>query len=99
MLNKQIYLLKKQTARVFMLTRDQIRMARTAMHWTIKDLAREAGITPQTVTRFENGGNATLDTLTRIKEAFERAGITWVPENGGPAGVRPPRRPEQGSAR
>jgi hypothetical protein len=26
-----------------------------------------------------------------MKAAFERAGITWVPENGGPAGVRPPR--------
>ena len=42
-----------------MLTRDQVRMARTALRWTIKDLAEHAGITPQTVTRFENGANAT----------------------------------------
>lgn len=75
-----------------MLTRDQVRMARTALRWTIKDLAEHSGITPQTVTRFENGANATLDTLMKIKTAFERAGVTWVPENGGPAGVRPPRR-------
>ncbi len=74
-----------------MLTRDQVRMARTALRWTIKDLADEAGTTPQTVTRFENGGNATIDTLSRIKAAFDRAGIGWVPENGGAAGVRPPR--------
>jgi len=75
-----------------MLTRDQVRMARTALRWTIKDLAEHAGITPQTVTRFENGANATLDTLERMKAAFERAGVTWVPENGGPAGVRPPKQ-------
>ena len=43
-----------------MLTRDQVRMSRTALHWTIKDLAKHAGITPQTVTKFENGGNITV---------------------------------------
>ena len=37
--------------------------------------------------KFENGGNVTIDTLAKIKAAFERAGIVWVPENGGAAGV------------
>lgn len=76
-----------------MLTRDQVKMARAALDWGIRDLAKHAGITARTVTRFENGGNATLDTLTKIKHAFDEAGITYVPENGGPATVRPPRRP------
>lgn len=76
-----------------MLTRVQVKMARVALGWGVRDLAREAGLTPQTVTKFENGGNVTLETVVKIKAAFDRAGITWVPENGGPAGVRPPRQP------
>lgn len=76
-----------------MLTRKQVRMARAALEWTTTDLAREAGITANTVTRFETGGNVTVETVTKIKAAFDRAGVTWVPENGGPAGVRPPRDP------
>lgn len=92
LLSKSVRLLRKRQG-ISMLTRDQVRMARTALRWTIKDLGEHSGITPQTVTRFENGGNATLDTLMKIKLAFEKAGVTWVPENGGPAGVRPPRTP------
>lgn len=76
-----------------MLTRDQVKMARAALDWGIRDLARHAGVTARTVTRFENGGNASLETLTKVKQALDAAGITYVPENGGPAKVRPPRRP------
>ena len=75
-----------------MVTRVQAKMARVALGWGVRDLAREAGITPPTVTKFENGGNVTLETVEKIQRALEQAGITWVPENGGPAGVRPPRR-------
>ena len=75
-----------------MLTPDQVKMARVVLGWSTIDLAREAGINPNTVTRFETGGNVTLSTLTKIKEALERADITLVPENGGPATIRPPRR-------
>jgi transcriptional regulator with XRE-family HTH domain len=75
-----------------MVTRDQVKMARAVLGWGIRDLAREAGLTANTVTRFENGGNATLDTLERMKRALEGAGITFIPENGGPATIRPPRR-------
>ncbi len=74
-----------------MLTPAQIRMARAALGWSTVKLAREAGITANTVTRVENGGNATIETLSKIKSAFEQAGVVWVPENGGAAGVRPPR--------
>ena len=66
-------------------------MARVALDWGVRDLAREAGLTPPTITKFETGGNVTIDTVEKIQRALERAGITWVPENGGPAGVRPPR--------
>jgi hypothetical protein len=36
----------------------------------------------------QRGGNIRLDTLTKIKEALEEAGIEFIPENGGGAGVR-----------
>lgn len=73
-----------------MLTRNQVKMSRAVLGWGIRDLARHAGITPQTVTRFENGGTASLGTLFKIKQALEAANITFVPANGGPATIRPP---------
>lgn len=73
-----------------MLTRNQVKMARAALGWSTTELARQAGITANTVTRFENGSNVTLATVEKMKEAFERAGIKWIPANGGPASVRPP---------
>jgi transcriptional regulator with XRE-family HTH domain len=92
LLVEQIYRLKGKRQGISMLTRDQVRLARTALHWTIKDLAKAAGITPQTVTRFENGGNITIATLEKIQAAIEHAGVTLVPANGGPATIRPPRQ-------
>jgi transcriptional regulator with XRE-family HTH domain len=58
-----------------MLTRDQVRMARAAVEWTVEELARQAGITAKTVHNYEHGGNATIETLTKIKTARERAGV------------------------
>lgn len=74
-----------------MITSQQVRMARAALKWSVAELARRAGITPKTVIRYENGRNTTTETLAKIKTAFEEAGVTWIPENGGPATVRPPR--------
>lgn len=78
-------------SQVKMLTSAQVRMARAALQWSIADLARRAGLTTKTVIRFENGSNATMETVAKIKAALEEGGVSWVPENGGPAGVRPPR--------
>lgn len=77
-----------------MLTREQVRMARAALQWTVEELARQTSLTAKTIHNYEHGGNATIETIEKIKVAFERAGVTWVPENGGPATVRPPRRPD-----
>lgn len=75
-----------------MVNRVQVKMARVALGWGVRDLAREAGLTPPTITKFETGGNVTVETVEKMQRALERAGITWVPENGGPAGVRPPKQ-------
>jgi transcriptional regulator with XRE-family HTH domain len=67
-------------------------MARAALQWTVEELGRQAGLTAKTIHNYEHGGNATVETLMKMKRAFETAGITWIPENGGPASIRPPRR-------
>ena len=71
-----------------MLTREQVKMARAALGWGIRDLAQKAGIAANTVTRFENGGDALNETLAKIKLAFEAGGLVFIPENGGGDGVR-----------
>jgi transcriptional regulator with XRE-family HTH domain len=72
-----------------MLTRVQIRMARAALGWGVRDLADRAGLSPNTVSRFENGADARVDTLIQMQDVLERAGVIFVPadESGGP-GVR-----------
>ena len=72
-----------------MITRLQIRMARAALGWGVRDLADRAGLAPNTVSRFENGADARVDTVTQMQEVLERAGIVFVPgdDQAGP-GVR-----------
>ncbi len=72
-----------------MITRLQVRMARTALGWGVRDLARKVGLSPTTVSRFENGAHTRVDTVGQIQDVLERAGIIFVPadESGG-AGVR-----------
>ncbi len=78
-----------------MLTRAQVRMARAALKWSTQELARHSGVTSRTIQRYEAGENATIETLTKLKKAFDQAGVTWIPENGGPATVRPPREADK----
>jgi transcriptional regulator with XRE-family HTH domain len=78
-----------------MITRLQVRMARTALGWGVRDLARRAGVSPTTVTRFENGAHTRADTVGQIQDVLERAGIIFMPadEAGGPGvRLREPRR-------
>jgi predicted transcriptional regulator len=74
-----------------MLSSDQIRGARAILRLNQADLAKAASVSLETIKRLEamHGElKVRLDTLTRIKDALERAGIEFIPENGGGAGVR-----------
>lgn len=71
-----------------MLTADQVRMARAALKWGVRDLASRANITAATVTRIEAGRPGYTATLEAIRIAFETAGLEFIPENGGGVGVR-----------
>ncbi|QFR32244.1 helix-turn-helix transcriptional regulator [Ancylobacter sp. TS-1] len=63
-------------------------MARAALGLGVRDLANQAAVSTQTVTRFERGETLKAATVERIQAALEAAGIEFIPENGGGAGVR-----------
>ncbi|MBK1839975.1 helix-turn-helix transcriptional regulator [Azospirillum sp. YIM B02556] len=63
-------------------------MARAAVGWGVRDLAKEAGVSVDTVSRLERGEELQPRTLAAIQTALEAAGVEFIPENGGGAGVR-----------
>jgi transcriptional regulator with XRE-family HTH domain len=73
----------------------QMRMARAAIGWGVRELAERAGVTANTITRIENGSDAKASTLASIRGALEAAGIVFLADgelaDGGP-GVRLARR-------
>jgi transcriptional regulator with XRE-family HTH domain len=66
----------------------QLRMARAAVGWGVRELAEKAGVTANTVSRIELGADAKQSTIEAIQRALEEAGIVFMPENGGGVGVR-----------
>lgn len=71
------------------ITRDQCRGARALLEWTQDRLAEAAGVAKKTLADFEAGKRTPYDrTLADIRRALEAAGIQFIPENGGGAGIR-----------
>lgn len=66
----------------------QCRMARAALGWSTQDLAREASVGVNTVNRFEAGQDARVSSMEKMRATMEAAGVQFIPENGGGAGVR-----------
>jgi transcriptional regulator with XRE-family HTH domain len=66
----------------------QLRMARAALGWGVRELARKAGVTPNTVTRIELGADAKQSTIEALQRTLEAAGIEFIPPNGGGPGAR-----------
>jgi transcriptional regulator with XRE-family HTH domain len=66
----------------------QVKMARAAIGWGVRELAKRAGLTANTVTRIENGADAKQSTMDRLQQALEAAGVEFIDENGGGPGVR-----------
>ncbi|MDB5576144.1 MAG: family transcriptional regulator [Bradyrhizobium sp.] len=69
----------------------QIKAARALLAWSQEDLAKAAEVSIPTVKRLEAldgplGGRN--DTIEKIVAALENAGIEFIDENGGGAGVR-----------
>ena len=70
---------------------EQVKAARALLRWSQEDLADASGISLPTIKRLEAatgllGGRK--QTTESIRTALEAAGVEFIPENGGGAGVR-----------
>lgn len=63
-------------------------MARTALNLGVRDLAKLAEVSPDTIARLERGEELKSKTVEAVQRALEAAGVQFIPENGGGAGVR-----------
>ena len=73
------------------LTADQIRAARALLRWSAEDLARRSSISLRTIRRAELSEVQTALTMANnlaLRRALEAAGVEFIDENGGGAGVR-----------
>ena len=71
-----------------MVTSAQIRAARALLNWTVRDLAEKSGVHRNTVTRAETDATGPGYATEAMCAALEAAGVQFIDENGGGAGVR-----------
>jgi len=73
------------------LTGAQIRSARALLKWSAQELADHSSLGVNTIRRAEATDHATSLTnanVLAIRRVFESAGVEFIDENGGGAGVR-----------
>lgn len=80
-----------------MLYANQVKAARGLLGWSQEKLSEESGVTLGTVKRMEGSdgkvrGNAA--NVMGLQAALEKAGVEFIPENGGGFGVRLKKRYE-----
>jgi hypothetical protein len=69
----------------------QIRAARALLRWSAEELARRSALGVTTIRRAELMDDVTSMTASNdlaVRRAFEDAGVEFIDENGGGAGVR-----------
>jgi predicted transcriptional regulator len=69
----------------------QIKAARALLDWSQDDLALNSGVSAPTVKRLEAAGGdigGRAKTAEALVVALQKAGVEFIPENGGGAGVR-----------
>lgn len=72
-----------------MISPQQIRGARAMIGLTQAALAASSGISTTALNNIERGAaDPKSSTVTAIRRALEKAGVEFIPENGGGAGVR-----------
>lgn len=66
-----------------MITPLQLRLARTALDLTIRDLAQLADVAPSTITRFESGSaGSQRRTLDHLQKLLEERGVVFLDDDG-----------------
>lgn len=74
-----------------MLTGQQIRMARSALKWSARELAERTGLAMKTIQRIEatdGTPSSYSSTLTDLKACFEAAGIEFIGTPDDRPGIR-----------
>lgn len=72
-----------------MITSSQCRAARAMLNWSRSALAEKSSVAERTITDFEREARIPqASTKLAIATALEKAGIEFIPENGGGPGVR-----------
>jgi len=67
----------------------QCRAARALIGWSQDKLATESKVAKATIANFEANRRAPYErTLADLRATLETAGVEFIPENGGGAGVR-----------
>ena len=64
-----------------MLSGVQIKMARAALGWGVRDLAKKTKLSTTTIVNAESGGDVKISTLNKIQKALEAQDIVFI-ENG-----------------
>jgi transcriptional regulator with XRE-family HTH domain len=81
-------------------TSAQLRMARAALNWTVRDLAAATGLHRNTITNIEVGSYAGDETsLELIERVLTKARVEFLDENGGGPGVRLRKTRQRGKPR
>lgn len=70
------------------MTPEQCKMARAGLGLGVRELAALAEVSTNTITRLERGEALYPRTVEAVRSALEAAGVEFIPENGGGAGVR-----------
>ena len=73
-----------------MISAKQIKAARLFLDWEQRDLAQKSALSLPTIKRMEKLGlgRSSAANAEKIRLTLEAGGVTFIPENGGGAGVR-----------
>jgi transcriptional regulator with XRE-family HTH domain len=63
-------------------------VARSALEWSVRHLARESGVSAHTVANFERGAVLKASTVEVIQRTLEKAGVIFIDTNDGGPGAR-----------
>jgi ribosome-binding protein aMBF1 (putative translation factor) len=60
----------------------QLKMARAALGWSVKDLANKVEVHANTIARFEAGHEVLSGTLDRVSQLLDAQGLYLVDQSG-----------------
>jgi predicted transcriptional regulator len=70
------------------MTPTQCRMGRAALGWSMGDLAEYASVSINTIQRFEQGDDARVSSVAKMRAAMEQREIRFTFANDGTEGVQ-----------